>query len=1070
MAKEGFPVGKNNLSVEGAFGGEAKIKQLKNKEKRENPSKKETKKQTPSRQVETTVGKSKKAIVYTAEGVRQSGPGRGGASHSIGYTRFGSPKMLAVETQAPKRATLKNSSLPDSSLKKKIPEYSKNFYEEMSGTIIEKKGPVAHAFQEYGLDDTEVVSKKDKKGVVKKYTQYKTTEESKELDGVSYEKVLVPEFYKEESEEEIISQDEIDFYKQQAKKEKESKKRTKDLSDKLFNEIEKGLDVPDFNIGDKILFASKNNVAEIIGKTNHNDGTRTYLLKNSSGKIQEYSEKQIKQYFRGVPEDENLPVESSSEIENEEKTEESEELTTTAIEDEEGVLEVGATEESEELIDNVENLESDLETPESKRPTVLPEVLAAQEALAESRKNFVQKEEEAIKGKNFITRNWRSLLSKMGLGKELYARDYVRGELDDADFDYIENKYNYKEALEKSAEVRLNDVYGEDEEAQAYKEKVLSRYKSLVVAHEIAIQERELLAKERAERFSEREKSLVNTFATKWSELSPATRKTIGYTATAVIAGASAGIGAVGIALGRRVLTGAVLGLGLKKQITKLGNFIENKVAIQDEVTEAKISEARSKLQQGVIGVGEFGRLYNRFLDKQSTREKQAKTLNYTSQLATTVLLGRGAGSLSTILFDTLPEASIETSDDAENPKMDPEEVLQQEEELLETVDSLQQETDTLPIVDSTLTDSSTTETLKEIPIIENKTTPEENFDTIPDSTNSIDLGENIEDQNTSEVDVSETSDTEEALETTPEAEESPEAEGSIEIDPDAVVGKGEGVTHVLLRQLESDPVLAEKLGFDEADDKRLFVAELAHKLGYLNEDYTEGVGVQAPGTAYVLSIDESGEPLVREFVEGKEVDSVGVGRHEYEYGKNTREAVSESEDTVNTEENFTKETTPENLPVEESYEESEDEVEEVEVENSYGDFERVAQRFNTPEAQGVALIEFDEATSRWKVSLEVNTANMPKPETYLQKESFSQVLNREVAGSTDYGKISRETTQLNGYLEQIRKCDAVLKYGNLDLESPQGQAFTEYVQKSIQRMETIYGKGVVRNILEVTK
>lgn len=111
-----------------------------------------------------------------------------------------------------------------------------------------------------------------------------------------------------------------------------------------------------------------------------------------------------------------------------------------------------------------------------------------------------------------------------------------------------------------------------------------------------------------------------------------------------------------------------------------------------------------------------------------------------------------------------------------------------------------------------------------------------------------------------------------------------------------STVGRGEGVEHVLRRQLEVDPT---KWSFKGDAGNVAVVREWsgirAHQIaideGYVNpktgfETRVLDMGPEGPkgNPAYILGVDSSGKPSVREFFEGKPTGGKGV-MNVYEYG-----------------------------------------------------------------------------------------------------------------------------------------------------------------------------------------
>lgn len=101
-----------------------------------------------------------------------------------------------------------------------------------------------------------------------------------------------------------------------------------------------------------------------------------------------------------------------------------------------------------------------------------------------------------------------------------------------------------------------------------------------------------------------------------------------------------------------------------------------------------------------------------------------------------------------------------------------------------------------------------------------------------------------------------------------------------LKFDEGAIVRKGEGVTHVFVRQMENNHKLATALGFqgdfENSKDLINFSKELAIKTGYIDQEGHEIRVSVADKVAYVLSVDSQGNIEVNEIdVEtGKPIDT----------------------------------------------------------------------------------------------------------------------------------------------------------------------------------------------------
>lgn len=102
-------------------------------------------------------------------------------------------------------------------------------------------------------------------------------------------------------------------------------------------------------------------------------------------------------------------------------------------------------------------------------------------------------------------------------------------------------------------------------------------------------------------------------------------------------------------------------------------------------------------------------------------------------------------------------------------------------------------------------------------------------------------------------------------------------------VSGDAFINKGEGITHALARQINASPELQAAFGLDgPANGQEL--AEIAKKLGYINEDGSDVRVMMGHGAAYELRIDpNTGEPFVMEYKGGELEGGNYVGGEEVE-------------------------------------------------------------------------------------------------------------------------------------------------------------------------------------------
>jgi hypothetical protein len=87
-------------------------------------------------------------------------------------------------------------------------------------------------------------------------------------------------------------------------------------------------------------------------------------------------------------------------------------------------------------------------------------------------------------------------------------------------------------------------------------------------------------------------------------------------------------------------------------------------------------------------------------------------------------------------------------------------------------------------------------------------------------------------------------------------------------ISADAYINKGEGITHALKRQLEDNPDIAKKLGIigkPTGSD----LARIAKDFGYINDDGSDVRVFMGRGAAYELTLDDTGNPIVKEHFGG---------------------------------------------------------------------------------------------------------------------------------------------------------------------------------------------------------
>src|SRR5690606_12359068 len=95
-------------------------------------------------------------------------------------------------------------------------------------------------------------------------------------------------------------------------------------------------------------------------------------------------------------------------------------------------------------------------------------------------------------------------------------------------------------------------------------------------------------------------------------------------------------------------------------------------------------------------------------------------------------------------------------------------------------------------------------------------------------------------------------------------------------LNPDAVVGKGEGIEHTLIRQIENNPKLAHDLGYtgedSDTESSRRFAEVKSHVLaikhGYVDMEGHEVRVSEAGKVAYELKM-ENGEPAINERAAG---------------------------------------------------------------------------------------------------------------------------------------------------------------------------------------------------------
>ena len=99
------------------------------------------------------------------------------------------------------------------------------------------------------------------------------------------------------------------------------------------------------------------------------------------------------------------------------------------------------------------------------------------------------------------------------------------------------------------------------------------------------------------------------------------------------------------------------------------------------------------------------------------------------------------------------------------------------------------------------------------------------------------------------------------------------EIDNDVEINNDAKVRSGEGVSHVIKRQLEANNSLAEKLGYDGSQES---LASITEGFGYIGPD--SEVRASYPGIAYQLVETPSGVEIYEFDVDGNFVESKKAG------------------------------------------------------------------------------------------------------------------------------------------------------------------------------------------------
>jgi hypothetical protein len=113
--------------------------------------------------------------------------------------------------------------------------------------------------------------------------------------------------------------------------------------------------------------------------------------------------------------------------------------------------------------------------------------------------------------------------------------------------------------------------------------------------------------------------------------------------------------------------------------------------------------------------------------------------------------------------------------------------------------------------------------------------------------------------------------------------------EQSVKVEEDWVVGKGEGVTHPIMRQIESNESLAKSLGWDgDPDTLHKFAqhtaAKIAENEGYISDTGERWVyGVDKHDIAYELRLENDGSYGIHEIIDGKETDLTDLSSDQFE-------------------------------------------------------------------------------------------------------------------------------------------------------------------------------------------
>ena len=508
------------------------------------------------------------------------------------------------------------------------------------------------------------------------------------------------------------------------------------------------------------------------------------------------------------------------------------------------------------------------------------------ENLNQSRETYFQAYSEHFSKKGWIKKSWRELREKVGWSERDKSLPLALATLRDK---YQRQKNN----LEWNAKNQL--------EAQGYTpdeiEKITARYRQLNLNVDKLAAERAVLNLIRTEAFDTQAKKNLQKIGRAWNSFggSGRTGKIIRYTTKFVLTttlfgaiglgGGWAALGAAGgLAIRGAAIGGGIAGGWVAKYLTGFYNETKKK--------ESSIEELTARYEAGEIGLAKM----ERGLVKAGLKANRARMVK-TALIMGSAFAGGFAGGWGAGHFGGgLGEGASESGP----PITETPQVTDTASQVITPPDTALGEgiADTAQVVPDTAQAVTPIDTAQVIPDTAQATIPIDTarIDTIPVAT--PDSGQHIPapapvtphaPTEAPEQDVEHVWKPGRPITPAPAPEPAPEPQQPpgvpVEHNPDALVGKGEGIEHALRRQIEHNTDIAKALGWDGKQDLHSFSGRAAHLLagdkGYVNLATGEEVRMAVPGEIeYQIHLSPSGgEPEILEIKAGEmtEVHQAGA-------------------------------------------------------------------------------------------------------------------------------------------------------------------------------------------------